>query len=181
MTSDLPPIHEDFMDLREELRGLEHNFHWYGLRQLDYTQPCACKTLPDEQKLKCVRCFRTGYLFTDFLVKGYKWISTLGFEFRTSAGDISTQRKNFILKHDRPINKFDHVLELDSEPDTGKIRQPFKIVKTFTVQDSYAVYGKNGVTEYYRCSIEERNIDDGLFNEVGAYYSYKGNRSNVEP
>lgn len=194
------PIKTYFLDLREELENLskikvdlsnlfdetmnemlENGFRWFGLRQIDYSKPCSCKSETTDVKTSCTRCFRIGYTFTDFIVKGYMWLSTLGFEFRTAAGDISTQRKNLVLKHDRPVNKFDRILLLDFDHETGELRQPFVISREFVVQDSISLVGKSGRVEFWRCSIEERNIDDGRAGVQGADYTYEGNRSNREP
>jgi hypothetical protein len=194
------PINNYFLDLRKQLEDLqttridlndrfddfmndmvENGFQWFGLRQLDYSKPCSCKLSTDTRPANCNRCFRLGYSFTDFIVKGYMWISALGIEFRTSTGDISTQRKNLVLKHDRPVNKFDRVLLLDIDTETGRLRQPLKIVREFSVQDVLALTGKNGRVEFWRCSIEERALDDGRFADQGVEFDYKGNRSNAEP
>lgn len=109
------------------------------------------------------------------------WVSSLGFEFRTSVGQISTQRTNFVCKHNRTINKFDFVLALDMDPNNGELRQPLKIMRSYEVQDSLPIYGKNGRIEFFKCSLEERNIDDGRPGERGTGYKYIGNRSNNEP
>ena len=194
------PIETYILDLRNQLKELgeidldlsntldsfmqellQNGFQWFGLRQLDYSKPCSCKSQAISEKIGCVRCFRTGYAFTDYLVKGYLWISSLGFETRTAAGDISTQRKNLVVRHDRLVNKFDHILELDINHSTGEIIQPFKIVRSYSVQDSLALYGLGGRVEFWRCAIEERNIDDGRYNQTGPEFVNKGNRSNAEP
>ena len=190
------PINTYFLDIRNELEQLssikldlsdlfdetlnemmENGFQWFGLRQIDYSKPCACRYETSEVQATCKRCMRIGYLFTDYIVKGYMWISSLGFEFRTAAGDISTQRKNLVLKHNRPVNKFDKILILDTNPETGQIRQPFVVVRQFSVQDSLALTGKNGRVEFWKCTMEERSIDDGQQARQGTDNSYDGNRS----
>ncbi|MCB1712294.1 MAG: hypothetical protein KDH96_07415 [Candidatus Riesia sp.] len=155
---------------------------WFGLRQADYTKRCGCT--PEEgtsEGSNCSRCFSTGYLFTDYLVKGYMWMGVLGTEFNSIPGVISTQQKNLVIQHDRIVNKFDFVLELDHDPATSKPRQPFQIVKIYRVQDSLPIRGDDSRVEFWKCSIEERNIEDGRPNDLGTGYKYKGNRSNVEP
>lgn len=169
-----------FLDIREELEQLVPHFQWFGLRQPDYTKPCSCRRLNSDGIVTssgCSRCFRIGFLFTDYLVKGYLWQSSLGFEFKTSVGNISTQRQNFVLQHDRPVNKFDIVLLMDINPETGLIRQPIKIMRLFQVQDSMPLFGKNGRTEFFKCSVEERNIDDGLSGPIGTNFKYTDNRT----
>jgi hypothetical protein len=194
------PVNTYFLDLRKELESLsqtkidlsdlfdntmnemlENGFRWFGLRQIDYSKPCSCKSTVTSATPVCTRCFRIGYTFTDYLVKGYMWISSLGFEFRTSVGDIATQRKNLVVKHNRPINKLDRILLLDSDSETGRLKQPFIVTREYSIQDSMSLVGKNGRVEFWRCSLEERNMDDGRAGEQGADYSYKGNRSNAEP
>jgi hypothetical protein len=178
---EIPTTKENNVDLREELRHLEHLFRWFGLRHIDFSRPCTCKLATDTVDPECKRCLRIGYLFTDYLVKGYMWLSALGFEFRTSTGDISTQRKNLVIKHNRPVNKFDKVLILDINPENGQVLQPFKISREFSIQDVMAVLGKDGRVEFWRCSLEERNLDDGRYAPHGVDSQYKGNRSNGEP
>jgi hypothetical protein len=194
------PIDTYFLDIRKQLEQIqttqidlndsfdnfmremmENGFQWFGLRQIDFSKPCTCKQATNQSTAQCKRCFRIGFLFTDYIVKGYMWLSAMGFEFRTSTGDISTQRRNLVLQHDRPVNKFDKVLVLDIESETGKIMQPFKVMREFSVQDSLSLRGKNGRIEYWRCSLEERNLDDGRFAGQGVEFEYKGNRSNAEP
>lgn len=186
-----------FLDIRDVIKSLTGEngvfmgssqsigFHWLGLRQADYTKPCICVQETKDgirAPLKtCSRCLATGYLFTDQLVKGYMWQGFLGVEFGAGSGKISTQQRNLIVKHDRPINKFDFILELDQDPDTGKIRQPFRIMRTFKVQDVFPVRGDDGRYEFWKCSIEERTADNGQSGEIGTGFQYGGNRSNGEP
>lgn len=173
------------LDIREELEELVPHFQWFGLRQIDYNSRCSCfgVTNPDgiPARESCRRCFRSGYLFVDYLIKGYMWISTLGFEFKTKVGEISTQRTNLILQHNRAVNKFDYILVLDKNPDTGVLRQPLSVMRTYQVQDSVPLIGKQDRIEFYKCSLEERNLDDGRPGDGGTQYNYKGNRSNAEP
>lgn len=172
------------LDIREELEELVPHFQWFGLRQPDYTKPCVCKISNKDGIITssgCSRCFRLGFLFTDYLVKGYLWQSSLGFEFKTQVGQISTQRQNFVLKHDRPINKFDVLLMMDIDPETGLIRQPIKIMRIFQLQDTMPLFGKEGRVEFYKGIVEERSIDDSLSGPIGTTVIYKGNRSLPEP
>jgi len=109
------------------------------------------------------------------------WQSSMGFEFKTEVGSISTQKNNFVVKHNRPINKYDHIMILDMDPNTGVVRQPITIMRTFQVQDSMPLYGKSGRVEFYRCFIEERNLDDYRHGAVGTRFNYEGNRSSTLP
>lgn len=174
----------DFLDLREELEHLIPFFHWFVVRHVDYSKPCSCNMVSSDKITNttiCTRCFRFGYLFTDYLTKGYMWKGSLGFEFKTELGMISTQSNNFVARHNRVINKYDQILILDTERDTGVIRQPFKIQRLFLVQDTLPLYGKDGRVEFSKCTIEERNIDDYRSGTLGTSFSYKGNRSNEFP
>ncbi len=157
-------------------------FQWFGLRQSDYRKKCSCKGIQGTQdNPRCNRCFSTGYLFTDYLVKGYLWMGVLGVGYNAGPGMISTDQKNVVLQHNRVINKFDHVLELDQDFDTGQIRQPFSIIRQYKVQDSVPIKGDSGRLEFWKCSIEERNIDSGRPGLLGNTYNYGGNRSNDSP
>jgi hypothetical protein len=172
------------LDLREELEELVPHFQWFGLRQPDYSKPCVCRISNSEGSITssgCSRCFRIGFLFTDYLVKGYLWQSSMGFEFKTQVAQISTQRQNFILKHDRTINKFDLLLMMDLDPNSGVIRQPIKIMRIFQLQDTMPLFGKDGRVEFFKGTVEERNIDDSLLGPIGTSFTYKGNRSANEP
>lgn len=175
-----------FIDLRQELKQLlDDHFNWYGLRQPDYNKKCGCYVSakdgiasPDKN---CKRCLATGYVFTDYLVRGYAWLGVLGFEFPSGPGFISTKAKQIIFEYSRPINKFDIVLELDQELDGKTLKTPFKILKTYVIQDVDPMRLDNARSEFWRCNIEERSITDYRPGEQGTGFTYKGNRSNVDP
>ena len=157
-------------------------FQWFGLRQADYTRKCSCiGGRGTSEDPTCVRCFSTGYLFTDFIVRGYLWLGVLGVEYGTKPGLLSTQVRNLVLEHNRPISKFDFVLELDQDPDTGRLRQPLRIIKQYRVQDAAPIKGDKARVEFWRCAVEERNVEDGKPGPDGTQYQYEGNRSNSEP
>lgn len=171
------------IDLIKEIRSLTNfSFQWYGFRQLDYSKKCACSNNRDEgitTTSGCSRCFRTGYQFTDFLVKGHIWTSVFGVEFTGPHTTLSTQTKYLLLEWDRPIQKYSFILELDQDSKTGKLIQPFKIMRTYAIQDYDSYKGDNARIEYWKCLIEERNFDDGTAGEEGTNNLYKGNRSNI--
>jgi hypothetical protein len=188
LRSELENIHEEehFLDIIEELEELAGTgFQWVGLRQPNYSKECACvreeKDGHRAPSSTCRRCMATGYVFTDYLVKAYMWQGVLGIEFGSAAGRISTPLRNLVVQHDRPINKFDMILELDQDTDTGEIRQPFSILRHFKVQDSMPLKGDSGRIEFWKCALEERNLDDDLGNQVGTNFTYEGNRSNDQP
>lgn len=157
-------------------------FQWFGLRQPDYSKKCSCTPVEGtSESPSCSRCLNTGYLFTDYLVKGYLWMGVLGSEYNSAPGLISTQQKNVVVEHDRPLHKFDFVLELDHDPDTNKVRQPFRINRMFRIQDAVAIKGDSSKIEFWKCTIEEKNVEDGRPDSIGTNYKYGGNRSNAEP
>lgn len=172
----------DYFD-KTFIEMLDNGFQWVGLRQPDYSKPCGCKTNQEgiTEPANCNRCFRTGYVFTDYLVAAYLWQSALGFEFRSEAGLLSTQRNNMVLKHDRPVNKGDVVFVMDVNTDTGQVKQPFRILRAFVVQDVLALRGKNTRVEFWKCALEERTVDDYRPNQVGTGFKYKGDRSFDRP
>jgi hypothetical protein len=94
---------------------------------------------------------------------------------------MSTQNRNLVVEHDRPVNKFDFILELDQDPNTSKVRQPFKVLKYYRIQDSVPIKGDSARVEFWKCSLEERNIKDGKPGIDGTGFRYGGNRSNNEP
>lgn len=156
-------------------------FQWFGLRQPDYTQPCGCIGVDGTREdPTCRRCMSTGYLFTDYLVKGYSWMGILGVEYNASPGLISTQQRNLVIEYNKPINKFDFVLELEHSP-AGVLRQPFNIMRYFRVQDSLPLKGDDSRVEFWKCALEERNIESGTAQDIGTSFTYRGNRSNNEP
>ena len=173
-------------NIRKEVNNMTSiGFQWVGLRQADYTKSCSCvKNNADGLRAplkSCKRCLSTGYVFTDYLVKGFMWKQTLGTDFNSGVGLISTQNRNLVVEHNRPVNKFDYVLELDQDPDTGQIRQPFRIIRTFLVQDVFPMKGDNGRIEFWRCVVEEKTIDSGRPGEQGTNYKYVGNNNNAQP
>lgn len=164
------------IDIRKEIYALRSEFQWYGLRRVDYSRPCSCLNEDGiSSPATCVRCMKTGYLFTDFLVKGYIWQGSLGVEFNSKATKLSTQTKNIIIEYDRSINKFDYILELAQSSETGKLAQPFRVLKSFQVQDSLSLKGIDGRVEFWRATLEERSFDDGRPGQIGTGRLYDGN------
>lgn len=161
--------------LRDEIEYLTRSsFRWVGLRSVDYSKPCYCQKTGDTPT--CKRCMRTGFLFTDYLVKAYKYQDVMGVLFNAQPVTISTGRDFVILRHDRVVNKRDWILEIELDADTGKPAQPFRVVRMYEVQDVYPLIGDESRREFWKCSIEERNIDDGRPGEQGAGYTYTTNR-----
>jgi len=153
-------------------------FQWFGLRQANFNSRCGCDPMEGTtQNHTCTRCLNTGFLFTDYLVKGFFWLGILGVEYGSNPGLISTQQKNLIIKHNKPISKFDFALELDYDEATEKVKQPFVINKYFKVQDSTAIKGDNSRIEFYKCAVEERNIKDGRPQTGGTDFTLKGDIS----
>jgi hypothetical protein len=150
-------------------------FQWFGLRQTDFTEKCGCTPIEGtSENHTCSRCMNTGYIFTDHLVKGFSWMGLLGVEYSANPGLLSTQQKNVVLEYARPINKFDYILELDYDPKTNKVRQPFRIAKYNRIQDSTPIKGDHARIEFWKCSVEERNIKDGRAASGGTGFNLKG-------
>jgi len=184
-----------FPDLREVIKSLagesnlfapnknrEMGFQWLGLRQSDYSRKCVCQgILGTSDSPICSRCMSTGYLFTDLIVKGYTWMGVLGSAFGAAPGLISTQQRNVVVKHDRPISKFDFILELEQHPDTNQLVLPLRIHRYFQVQDALPIKGDDSKVEFWKVSLEERNIKDGRPGKQDTSFTYGGNRSNQEP
>ena len=130
-------------------------FQWMGLRKVDYTKKCAC------DGKGCERCMLLGYVFTDYLIKAYMWRTTPGVEFFTQAGRISTEIRNVVIRHPHVVNKYDYLLQLDLDPDTGEPRQPFKIRRMFIIQNVIQMLGEDSKIQYWSCKAEERVLTDG--------------------
>ena len=175
-----------FPDLRGELRKIledpsnlfRYGDRWLGLRKVDYSVECLCSQADGMRgpSPTCTRCMGLGHPFADELVKGYLWRSFFtGTEFPAEPGIISTQGRNLIVRYSDVVNKFDWVLLLDLNHETGEPRQPFNIRQSFVVVDSLGLRGQNGRVEYWRCVLQERNISDGRPGQVGTKYAYKSN------
>lgn len=154
-------------------------FRWAGLRKIDYNRRCSCSQGSDgiTSASGCTRCMQTGYMFTDLLVKVYPWERNLGVIYPAEAGEISTMANNLIIQHNRPVNKFDYYLELDMDPNTGELRQPFRIIKYFEIQNSMPILGDCSRVEYWKCAIEERTVDNGRPGENGNYSNPNTNKT----
>lgn len=164
-------------DLRKVVQDMaDEKFAWMGLRQSDRSLPCVCTEGTGKPDGSCNRCLGTGFGFTDYLVSGYMWMSVEGVEFYTEAGRIATQTRNLVLRHNRPVRKFDQILALDLNPDTGEPIQPFKVLKTFVVQDVMPMRGTRGRLEFWNCIIEERTFTDDKGGETGPAYEHTRNR-----
>lgn len=154
-------------------------FRWLGHRSANYDRKCSCLSQVEEGYAEpnpsCGRCLGTGFLFTDFLIKGLLWKSFFsGTEFFAGPGRISTQGRNLITAHDTPIKKFDVIHTLDLDPDTAQPRQPFKITGSFIVIDSFSFVGDDKI-EYWKSSLEERTISDSRPGPEGTKIKYKIN------
>ncbi|RMH18624.1 MAG: hypothetical protein D6698_06745 [Gammaproteobacteria bacterium] len=159
---------QSFIDPRTVLARIRDDGHyrWVGLRQANRNQKCDHKG-----DAPCPRCLNTGFVFTDFLVKAYLWISTPGVEFYSEAGRISTFRVRCVVQHDRPVNKYDMILELAADHDTGIPTQPFSIIRTYVVADSFGIRGREGKVLYWAVYLEERTTQDGKPGPRGTQYN----------
>lgn len=174
-TENLPRTKVIGPDLRKEIEFLRDRvgFTWMGLRQADYSK----RSVDSGSGTGGSRTLKTGYTFTDFLVKAFTWQANLGVKFESGVGYLSTQGKNFVVQHDRPINKFDLILELNTDPNTGELRQPFSIIRVFEIQDVMPLIGDGSRTEFWKCNIEERNLDDALAYQPGQANISNNNRN----
>jgi hypothetical protein len=184
----LPDIREVIASLQGKATSLFSTkdkgvgFQWFGLRQSDFRRKCSCRGIQGtKDNPRCNRCYSTGYLFSDCLVKGYMWLGVLGVGYSAGPGQLSTNQKNLVVQHNRVVNKFDYVLELSQDFDTGEIRQPFEILRQYRIQDCIPIKGDKGRIEFWKCSLEERNILDGRPGMLGNTFDYGGNRSNDAP
>lgn len=186
-TEELPRTKPIGPDLRKEIRYLSNRtgFSWVGLRQADYSKRSADIIDQDSGTTNSSvqggnRTTSTGYTFTDFLVKIFTWEATLGVKFDSGMGWLSTQTKNIVLEHNRPVNKFDLLLELDTDSNTGEPRQPFRIMRVFEIQDVHPLIGDGSRVEFYKCSIEERNLTDNRAYQPGQSNVYRSNRGQYD-
>lgn len=169
-------IFDNLSDLRAQIEALKPEaFVWFALRQADRTKTCACVDDPNLEG-KCKRCLGTKHPFTDHLVKGYLWKRTPGVEYYTSAGRISTGLRNIVFEHDYPVQKFDQILELAMDPETGTPRQPFQIVRTYVLSDIMPLRGRGGRVEFWKGEVEERTLTDDKRGEGGTGYEHISNR-----
>jgi len=164
-------------DLRRVLDLMANQrFAWLGMRKANRSAKCSCTKATSKANQGCKRCLGTGFGFTDRLISGYFWMATEGKSFVTEAGRIATQTRNLVLQHDRPISKFDQILLLEVDADTGEPVQPFKIVKRFLIQDAIGMRGPGGRLEFWKCSAEERTFSDDQGGEAGTGYRHSSNR-----
>lgn len=182
----MPNPEYPFLNLREELNDIfKEHYSWFGLRQANHSKKCSC--VSDVSKgytgpsKSCTRCLGSGFKFTDYLVKGYKWLGVLGFEYPSGPGLVATQTNNLILEWSRPVNKGDMILVLDQEPSSSKLITPFKILRQYVIQDSMPLRLDDAKIEFWRCQLEERTVTNNRPGEEGTNFSYKGNRSNDDP
>lgn len=158
---------------------MAYGFSWVGLRKVDYTIACNCGDTVGGTRTplaSCSRCMGIGHPFTDELVNGYVWRNFfVGSEFPTQLGKISTQGRSVVLQHTETVNKFDWILILDLDPETGQPRQPFSIQQSFIIVDAFALRGKDGRLEFWRCALQERNISDGRPGKGGTSFNYGTN------
>ncbi len=158
------------------------SFRWYGLRQTDFSKPCSCKLIQGTTDgIACHRCLTTGYLFSDKLVKAYSWYNILGVAYPAGPGIISTQQKSIVIEYTQTVNNFDYILDLDFNPETGELRQPFKIIRYYRIADATPIVGVDSKLKFWKVSIEEANINDGRPGLADTNYTYRGNRSNDKP
>jgi len=156
------------IDLRKELSILRKyiGHRWVAHRSIDLSKPCTeCNRINNEihnqPQKTCKTCYGIGYAYIDKIVKGFRYLSTPGVDLRSSVGSINTRTEVYILEHDCYPKPVDWILELQLNESTMVPVQPFKVTTMFKVQDCMALRGDSSRIEFWRCSVEERNLDSG--------------------
>ncbi len=156
------------LNFREELEILKDTvgFVWAALRSQKLDQECSeCIRYIggqyDQPNPGCKTCMGTGHPYIDKIVKLYRYLSTPGFDHRSSIGNISTRVDKCYLEHDETPKEGDYVLELEINEKTQIPIQPFNVIRAFEVEDAHANRGVNGRVEFWTCRIEERNLEIG--------------------
>jgi hypothetical protein len=98
------------------------------------------------------------------------------FSFNMDAGLISTAVKNLVVEYNRPVKKFDQVLEITLDEDTGEAEQPFEVVRAYLLSDVTPMRGRHGRIEFWSAVAEERTLTDDTGGEIGTGYKYRSNR-----
>lgn len=160
------------------LRELERvAFRWVALREADLSKQCTCVQESEkglrQASASCKRCFGSGYVFTDYLVKGFEWVFTPATHFQAELGQMSTQVRHFVVRRTRPLKKFDFLVDLDINPDTGVPKQPFKMIRVYQIQDVRAFSGRGGRVEFWKCTAEERTLTTGPTNIERTSFSHR--------
>ncbi len=165
--SELPIKYLDFAKELDRLSKVGGSFRWFALRKPDLSKKCTCAG-----NSRCKRCFDTGYLFSDELVKVYTWAAVFGVEFQTKAGSISTQTKNFVIEYSRDLSKQDYLLELDIDMVSGEPIQPFKIMRAYKLADYAIITARDNKPAYWMANAEEREFSDGKPPTDGTGYEH---------
>ena len=157
------------LNLRNELSVLvkSSGFKWVALRAAQLDQPCnqciiRAGELYETTPSTCMKCLNTGYLFVDKLVRGYSYLTAAGRDFLSSVGNINTDLVIYIIEHNTRAKEGDYICELDIDESTETPRQPFKIIRTFKIQDSMDIRCDDGRIEYLKNYCEEYNFDKGI-------------------
>lgn len=156
------------IDLRKELALLrKHLGHrWVAHRSIDLSKACTeCGRVNDDihrqPQKTCSACHGIGYSYVDKVVKGFRYLSVPGVDLKTSVGFVNTRSEVYILEHDCYPKPVDWILELELNETTMVPVQPFRVTSAFKIQDCMALRGDNGRIEFWRCPVEERNLDYG--------------------
>lgn len=171
--AELPIKYLNFNKELERLAAVGGSFSWFALRFPDLSKKCSCagKGIMDSPP-SCRRCFDTGYLFQDQLIKCYTWTAVLGVEYATPAGPIATQVRNFLVESDRNLSRLAYLLELEIDKGTGMPIQPFRISKTFKIQDFWLVKARDNKPAFWKVSAEERGFSNNKGADDGTNYNH---------
>jgi len=157
------------IDLREELNLILDNItpHWVALRTAQLDQPCpeCIKRVKPQYNTppgSCMKCLNTGHLFVDKIINTYSYQASAGRDYIANLGKISAETVIYIIKHDSRPKQGDYICELDLDESTGIPRQPFRIRRIFSIEDSKEFRGDDGRIEYFKLYCEENNLDRGI-------------------
>jgi hypothetical protein len=155
-----------FINLRKEIETLRDNvgFYWVALRVIDLSKKTnqSSDKVPsnyDQPNPEDSKSLLINHSYSDKLVKAFRYLGSPGFDFLTQLGNINTRSATFIVEYDKQPKDTDFILELESDEETHIPYQPFNVVKVFKIQDSFPLRGDDGRIEFWRCHVEERNLD----------------------
>lgn len=162
------------LSLKDHLKDLEKwqtSFHWLVLRSADISKFCECVNESPENtnqpSASCRRCFATGRIYTDYLIKGIQYSRSrqdTGFEISTPPGILNNSSYKYAITIKDIIPKStDLIIEVDRNKNTGEIVTPIRIVEVFDIEDVRIIYGDKGREEFYTLSVQRRSILPGTF------------------
>jgi hypothetical protein len=156
-----------FIDLRKTIEELNHTsgWVWCAIRVADRTKKCQCVQTSEQgyqmADPNCRRCFKTGYKFTDHVVRAFHWAFGFGMVDR-----LTTHMQNAVVQWNRPLTTSDYFMTLALDPETGEPTVPYRVTRTFAITDTRQLIDKNNLS-YWRIYVEDRLANRGQAGEVG--------------